>query len=171
MKAPSIYHQVCLRFLSPLISHHGVLNWGTVWKSVSPLLHTALRQLNDSHVRFISPVAYIFELGTTGALSSNPFPCLAFAYMHNAWQNGIPERGVCRAHSNFSMHLASTLPVPIAQVQLGFVAAAVAKAVWAEDGCVKLSRRLRLFLTTQSGKRKIWTCFWASLSQNSSGGE
>lgn len=58
-----------------------------------------------------------------------------------------PWEGVRWERSNFSMHLASTLPVPIAQVQLGFVAAA---AVWAENGCFKL----RLFLTAQSGKRK-----------------
>lgn len=64
----------------------------TFEESVPPLL-TAVHQLNDSSVCFISPVAYIFELGTTGALSSNPFSCPVLAYMHNSWQNGIPRRG------------------------------------------------------------------------------
>lgn len=37
---------------------------------VSPLLHTAAHELNGGCVRFISPTAYVFEWGTTGALSS-----------------------------------------------------------------------------------------------------
>ena len=41
VKAPSIYPQACLRFLSPIINHHIFFNRGTVSESVSPLLHTA----------------------------------------------------------------------------------------------------------------------------------
>lgn len=89
---PAYINSCLLLILSPFISHYPLLNYWTVWESVSPLL-TAVHQLNDSSVCFISPVAYIFELGTTGALSSNPFSCPVFAYMHNSWQNGIPRRG------------------------------------------------------------------------------
>lgn len=85
----------------PLVSswfhqHLSVINhiWiGELSESVSPFLHTAAHLLNDSCVRLISPVVYIFERETTGALSSHPFPCPVFAYMHNAWQHGIPKRG------------------------------------------------------------------------------
>lgn len=150
--------------ISPaFISHQPHLNWRI--QSVSPFLHTAAHLLNDSCVRLISPVVYIFERETTGALSSHPFPCPVFAYMHNAWQHGIPKRGSNERALILVCAWRQCCPSWYLRSNYGLVP----KQQWWGEVCgmCKTPRPPLSFLTMQSSKQKHdWV--WTSPSQGSS---
>lgn len=129
--------------------------------SVSPFLHTAAHLLNDSCVRLISPVVYIFERETTGALSSHPFPCPVFAYMHNAWQHGIPKRG----SNERALILVCTWRQRCPSWYLRFNYSSVPKQRWWAEVCgmCKTPRPPLSFPHNAIKQTKTWLDFWTSL--------